>query len=153
MSNIETNIDWDDKKQVRSAVRKACVLHHASDRLKDDDDVALSAIRASPIQLIEVSERLKNDQEFLLKGIASQAKVYRYLTDAQKADEDFLIKALEVKPEVKKYITDELKREIGNTDPLKFLKARKLYEKLTPEIEQKYGIAPEYEPAKPRFKI
>jgi hypothetical protein len=41
MSNIQMNIDWDDKKMVRSVVRTACLLNHASDRLKDDDDVAL----------------------------------------------------------------------------------------------------------------
>jgi hypothetical protein len=153
MSNIQMNIDWDDKKMVRSVVRTACLLNHASDRLKDDDDVALSAIRAFPIQLREVSERLKNDETFLLKDIASQAKVYFYLTDSQKADDDFLIKALEVQPKVSKFITNELKQEIGNNDPLKFLKARKLYEKLTPEIEHMHGMAPDDEPAKPRMKI
>jgi hypothetical protein len=62
-------MNWDDKQQVLDVVKTRWALHHASERLRDDPEVVLAAVRQDGLALRFASERLRDDTEVVLAAM------------------------------------------------------------------------------------
>ncbi len=62
ISDIEENIDWDDKCHILLAIKEDRYdLFYASERLRDDKDVVLLAIKKDGGALSYASKRLRDE--------------------------------------------------------------------------------------------
>lgn len=90
-------------------------------QIKDDEAISLAAVKAYEYQLNNVSDRLKNDPAFLAKALEAQPRVFDHLSA-------------------------ELTHEIGDNDPIKYLKAKANMQKIeltqNQQVEKKAEVAP-----------
>lgn len=102
-----------------------------------------------------LDQKLRESVELAITALRHQA----YFSDMPKSlkhDTGFVELAIEQVPNLyihKSDLSDELAAEIGENDPSKYLKAKILFQKLSPAIEREHEHEPEEEIQKPRFKI
>lgn len=157
---VDDHPRWQDREFVSNLLKDKTGdrLRHASDEIKGDKQFILEhlahykATQTYSVALFHnIAPHLFDDKEFLVDVVAIDEHLLTFAS-AINDNEDYLIKALERNPNIHASdMSERLEQEIGSNDPLKFLKARKLYEKLQPEIESRYARAQEEdEPELPR---
>ncbi|PRZ45353.1 DUF4116 domain-containing protein [Paraburkholderia fungorum] len=100
----------------------------------------------------EVTGRITTIDRSLVSFLEQRDYMYMSQIDSELChDDDFLIQALESNPDLT--LPNELEKEIGDNDTLKYLRSRRLYKKLTPEIKAKYGHKEDEPEQTPKFKI
>lgn len=136
ISQMDSELSQDKGFMLKAIDFNTDIFYEAHELLRDDEDVVLEAIK---------NEAIRNESDPMM-----------YASDRLKDDEDFLIdRAFPTDPHISTdCLSMRLQLEIGNENPYKYLKAKRLYEKLAPEIERQYGSAKDDEPEdKPRLKI
>ncbi|KAG2375066.1 hypothetical protein C9374_010070 [Naegleria lovaniensis] len=132
------SIDWTDIKIMKQVVSEwGYALKHASNELKNNYDLVLTAINCSACSLKYASDHLKNDKTLVLQAVknnhnamqfASQnlknsktfamqvlknanACVFQYFSDALKGDRDVAEYAVSRQGQLLEYVSQELKND------------------------------------------
>ncbi|MFM0417426.1 hypothetical protein [Paraburkholderia aromaticivorans] len=102
-----------------------------------------------------LDRKLNEDIELAITALQHKA-FFSDMPKSLKHDTGFVELAIEQVPNLhihKRDLSDELAAEIGENDPSKYLKAKILFQKLSPAIERQHEHEPEEEVQKPRLKI
>lgn len=154
----------DDKEVVMQAMKKnGKAFQYISDRLKQDNDVCelafnqdnftiefikndswnlweddqrlIQTIKKHPNLLKFVREDKKNNKPLILEVLKYNGKLLRYVSDDLKKDKEVVLLAMLSYVKATKYMHIELKEEIGINNPLTYLKAAILKEKLEKTLD------------------
>ena len=91
----------DDKDVVLAAVKEdGHTLQFVSDRLRDDKDVVMAAVKQEGYILDYASSRLKDDEEVVLAAIKEYAYVLEIASDRLKNDYNFIKEAYMANPNI-----------------------------------------------------
>ena len=99
----EANPDIQDDKEIVMATVKSnpSALQFASDRLRSDKEVVLTAIRADADMtmpeggvLSYASDGLRNDKEIVLEAVKNNGMAIQYMSEELVNDKNFVLKAL-----------------------------------------------------------
>lgn len=138
---IENLVDHDPKWQDRQFV--AGIMHkrtgtddrlkHASDEIRSDRTFLLELMAYNKEKGYNCSDiydhmadELKEDKTFLLDAVTTNEKML-YSLPKLRDDEAFLIKAMERNPDIEtRHMSFQLRQEIGNNEPLRYLKVKQL---------------------------
>jgi hypothetical protein len=82
------------------------------EKLRDDPDIALKAIKYYPQMIQYASERLKNNYEFILDGVKINAEILCYLSDEFKNNRKIVLEAVKQNGMIIKIISEELKKDL-----------------------------------------
>ncbi|MFZ2719188.1 MAG: DUF4116 domain-containing protein [Candidatus Absconditicoccaceae bacterium] len=99
----------DDENIVLSAVKKnGYNIKYASEKLKDNKEMVLAAINENPHALEYVSDRLKDDENIVLQAIVSNGYAFKHASEKLKNNKNFILSIIE------KTKTSEIFTNIGN---------------------------------------
>lgn len=165
---------WADKGYVLGKIRDwdvdryyECPLYHASEQLKDDDDVIREAVTRNGSSIEYASDRLRHNEEFALLAIKTWNSwthpdhSFSKLPDKLKDDEEFLMKAYDVNPNIEyEYLNQDWQCKIeaidderGDNNPIRYLKAKRSYETLMNGVEIGKNHEDNEPEQTPKFKI
>ncbi len=123
-----------DKELVLIAVKdNGWSLEHASDELKNDKEVVLEAVKNSGWSLKYASDELKNDKEVVLEAVKRDGRSLRYASDDLINDKEVILEAVNQESYALEYASEEIKKLVGDNDPIEFLKYE-IAEKLKNEL-------------------
>lgn len=84
----------DNKEFVLLALKNKCnILKHVSDKLKDDKDVVLEAVKVYGRSLKYVSDRLKSDREVVLEAVKTDGYAIRFADKKFRSDREIAYEA------------------------------------------------------------
>lgn len=134
-----------DNKEVmlKQVAKNPFNLQCASDRLKNDKDIVLSAMEKTNDQrlLQFAGNQIKDDKDFILLAVSKNGWNLQHASDRLKNDLDVVYQALIQKEHSHIHIGDELKEKIGGHDPIKYLETelhkQQLDRELAPKTETK----------------
>lgn len=92
--------------------RNGSPLQFASDRLKNDKEIVLEAVKANGYALQFASDELKSDKEIVLKAVKESGYALKYASDELKNDIEIVLEAVKENGYALKYASDELKANI-----------------------------------------
>ncbi len=101
-----------EKQHALDEIRKnATAFQQLSPEMRDDEEVALAAIQASTLNVVQyASSRLKNMKKIALPAVQKNAHNYRHLSDAMRDDEEILFEAIKSATfDILGYASDRLK--------------------------------------------
>lgn len=87
---------------------------HATDKIKDDKNIAFDAIKARDTNIEFISDRLKEDRKFMLdvaSSIYMHSKVLQFLPKKYREDKEFLMILLKKDYQSFEFISDEMKND------------------------------------------
>ena len=97
--------------------------YHEIPALREDKEITLKVVKKIGTFLEYASERLKNDREVVMTAITSEAeglispweilngKALLFASDELRSDREFMIEVLQKNPNALEYATDELKND------------------------------------------
>lgn len=135
-------------------------LQYVSERLRNDTDIVMSAIKTDGLNLkfagqafkndkslaimaienngsIEfLSKDLKNDSEIVLLALKNSGSQLKYAGDAFKKDKDIVLMACQDNIENIQYASLEIQEEIGHSNPVQFIIAQKRYNEINDKVDK-----------------
>lgn len=127
-----------DIEVVTKAVKQnSKCLHFASKELRNDKDLALMSLENSNESLESMPDKFKDDEDIMLKAVKINGVVLRFASNRLKANKSIVLAALISYPLADIYIDSQLKEEIGNNDPVLYLKSFLINERLQETIPNK----------------
>lgn len=162
-SNLDEIIDWNNKEVVMSIVKKnGKKLKLASKKLRNDPDVVLAALKKGRNALNYGSKELRANKKFILNAINSdkdggslyyaskelkndydviEAAINRnganifYASEQLKNNKNLALLALLNNAYIFDYLGEDLRNEIGNQNPMEYLKNYISLKKLSDTLE------------------
>ena len=118
-----------DKKKVLKEIKNlnrslGSMLQYASEKLQDDKEVVLEAVKISCYELKYASERLKADKEITLEAVKQNGLALEYADDSLKKNKEIVLEALKENVLTLKYADDSLKND---PDILAIVNKKKTY--------------------------
>ncbi|VTU34401.1 DUF4116 domain-containing protein [Variovorax sp. RA8] len=149
----------DSKELVMFAVKQnGQNLQYASDRLKDDEDVAWASLHDYEIDgMAFISERLRNDSELAQAAVEWNGCKLEHFSDEIKADKAIVLKACKSYEETKQFnfalvhASSEIQQAVGDGDPVQILTKAIAQEKFSNSLEKK--LVPKAEASTRKIKI
>jgi len=109
--NISLN-EHSTKEYVLHTVRQiGWLLKHASDELKDDEEVVRAAIGENYLALQFASDRLQNDSNFILDLVRRNYKQLQIVKTQHKDDYNIILRAIEDSPRAYFFASDRIQNE------------------------------------------
>ena len=104
------NLDiLDDYNFIIKAVQIKNNLKYASERLKDNYDIALTAVKANGISLQFISDRLKDNENIALAAVSNNYYAFLYVSDKLKDTESFVSTVVKKYNSPLEFASDRLK--------------------------------------------
>ena len=134
-----------DNKEVmlKQVAKNPFNLQCASDRLRNDKDLVLSAMEQTNDQrlLQFAGNQIRDDKDFILAAVKKNGWNLQHASERLKNDLDVVYQALLQKEHTHIHIGDELKKKIGDNDPIKYIETalhkQQLERELAPKTEVK----------------
>lgn len=127
----------DDLEVVMSAIKQDPLnLQFAGKRFKEDKNLAMLALQNKG-SLEFLSEELKNDREVVLLALKNNGSQLQFASNRLKNDKDMVVIACESDLKNIQYASLEIREEIGNNNPIQFIKSQKSYENLQSKVINK----------------
>ncbi len=101
----------DNKEFMLQAIKDKSpwVIRYASDRLHDDKDLMMTAVKCDGQELYYASKRLRNDKELVMEAIKNKPLIVKYASKKLRGDKDIAKTVLlQNKDKFKIYLTDEI---------------------------------------------
>lgn len=126
-----------DSEIVMSAIqRDGANLQFAAKKFKQDKSLATLAIENFG-SLEFLSSKLRNDREIVLLALKNSGSELKFASNRLKNDKDIVAIACKSNVQNIQYASLEIREEIGNNNPVKFIESQKFYEKLQEKIRNK----------------
>jgi hypothetical protein len=81
-----------------------------------------------------LSKSLRNDKEIVLRALQNSGSQLEFVGEAFKNDKDIVLLACQDNIDNIKYASLEIREEIGNSHPVKFIMSEKLYNEVNNKI-------------------
>ena len=111
-------------------------LNYTSEKIINDKDVVLASVGSSGYSLLYASEKLRDDKEVALAAVKSNGEALSYTSVRLRNDKEVVFEAIKNGSRNFLHVGNELKVEIGDREPLKYLESVLLKEGLTKELTQ-----------------
>lgn len=112
--NLISPLYIDNKEKILNLVScSPYALMHASDRLKNDEDIVRAAISFSAYSLQYAPEKFKDNKELVLKAIVSDPSVFMFASGRLKDDYEIAEKAIVLDAGMLQYASDRLRDHIS----------------------------------------
>lgn len=104
----------DDYEIVMTAISnsKAVSIYYFSERLKNNREIVEAALAKSPDQFKYVGQKFKDDRELLIKLCASHGYVIKYASPRLRNDKELALLACSNAPSIVRFLSDELKNDL-----------------------------------------
>eukprot|EP01080_Neovahlkampfia_damariscottae_P009253 gene9253-1340_t len=100
----------DDKKLIIQAVNiNPLILEYVSDRLKNDNDIYMTAFKKNSMSIKFLPEEYKSNEEIIIEGIKQHVKSLYFVSLKLKNDPNFMLRAFDINQSSIEYISDILK--------------------------------------------
>lgn len=134
-----------DPEVVLEAIKKEGeYLKHASVELRNNKELVILALNNSKQYgnriLNSLSDNMKDDKDIIVAAMSGEPSCFSYGSDRLKNDKEFVLAAITMNNSNCRYIGEELKEEIGNNDPFKYLQSYLMHEKIQNTISSKENI-------------
>jgi hypothetical protein len=99
---------------VCEAINQSCSLEHVSEKFRDDKQIVITAIKKNKYhsnQIRFASERLKNDREVALSALAKCGSDLEYVSSQLKKDKEVVLTAVGNNGMALEFASDELKND------------------------------------------
>lgn len=127
-----------DKEKILTLVaRNGAYLKVVSEKFQNDREVVFTAVNNYSRSLQHASNILKNDKEIVLMAVTQDGINLEFANKAFKNDKEMALIAFTNNDNAYKHFSEILKEEIGQSDPIQYLKSAILKEKLEREIPNK----------------
>ncbi len=101
-----------DKEVVLAAVKSdAGLLKYASDQLKNDKEIVLVAVKSHAWSLEYASKQLKNDKEVVLAALKTNGNALEYASDQLKNDKEVVLTAVNTSGNSFAYASEQIKTD------------------------------------------
>ncbi|WP_422137808.1 DUF4116 domain-containing protein [Endozoicomonas sp. ALC020] len=100
----------DHEEKIRSVLLRGG-LKYASQRIRNDKDLALAAISSNPYNLIHLSEELKSDNEVVLAAVTQEGYQLRYASPKPQDNEEVVMAAIKNYPAALRYASERIRSD------------------------------------------
>ena len=109
----EAEENFDNRDFMQQAIRdNACwVYAYASDKLHDDRDLMLEAVKIDGQSLYYASENLRDDKEVVLEAVKNKGLIYKYASLRLRNDKEIAITAIKQSSMVIPFISESIKED------------------------------------------
>ena len=86
-------------------------LEFATEALRDDKEIILTAVKKEGQALYYASEKLRDDREVVLEAVKNKGLIYKYASKRLRADKELAIEAIHNDKRAYSYVVEELKED------------------------------------------
>lgn len=126
-----------DKEFVISAMKVNGYSLLQAGHLKKDIEVQAVAVKQDPSAYVATTDELKKDEEILKSVLSQKGRMLQYALPEYKEDKEIVLIALQNDMKARMFIGKNLKEEIGDENPLQYLKSEKSYNEIIEVIAEK----------------